>query len=305
MKNAKWYLQCDLDAKVAVDLIQLPDTWRNIASLCDLSDESLANLAWSQNHGVGFMTVDTAVQFGISQASIDAIVTMCTPTVDDWVRSMRNPLLEATDAVTTSDRWASYDVVSQRRISSFRQALRDIPQQNSLYTIAWPAIPAELDFLRAIDVESVTRITDEFVAMMQAPAIAYTKKEKQDDQWLRIHDERERRKAGGVQLTVGTKSYWFWTDAASRNQYALLDGSLTRKGIPPTTVFTSWKTMSGEFVPFTQNLLHQIIDAGVDKESELFVIAEQHRQAMMAATDPDSYDYSGGWPQTYQEFVAN
>lgn len=119
-----------------------------------------------------------------------------------------------------------------------------------------------------------------------------------------IKAERDSRKAGGVKLTVDGKDYWFWTDDPSRNQYSLLDSKIRRNAIPLDTVIASWKTMSAEFVPFTPALMYSIMDAGIDKEQALFAMCETHLTAMLAADDPSTYNFGGGWAQTYEEWVV-
>lgn len=122
--------------------------------------------------------------------------------------------------------------------------------------------------------------------------------------WLAIKDERDTRKAGGIKLAVNGTDYWFWTDDPSRDQYAMLDSMIRRYSIPTDHVLDQWKTMSGVYVTFTVALLHQIIDAGIQNESTVFHVAETHRLNMLAQSDPTDYDFSGGWPQSYQDYLA-
>lgn len=125
--------------------------------------------------------------------------------------------------------------------------------------------------------------------------------------WESIKAERDRRMAnGGYQ--VGTK--WFHSDQASRvQQLALarkadrievaggdLGATMERDGKP-----LYWKTMDGTFVPMTGLLAQQIADAAEAGDLALFTAAETHRQAMAASQDPAAYDYSGGWPATFEE----
>lgn len=304
MKNAKWYLLCDFEAKKALDLTQLPDVWRNITGLSDMSDSCIADLSWSENPMLGFLPIETAKNAGIDEESIDRLIDICKPSVDNWVRSMRDPLLAATDVVTVSDRWAALDVVAQARISNYRQALRDITLQDG-FSVVWPAIPDELSFIRLIDVSNIERPSESFIYALTGPDIVYTKEQLQNDQWLRIRAERERRKAGGVKLNINQKDYWFWTDETSRCQYAILADSARRRMLPDVFFLTNWKTMTGEFVAFTVGTLHQVIDAGIQAENSLFNIAENKRSMMLTLDDPTSYDWKTGWPENYEEWQAN
>jgi hypothetical protein len=119
--------------------------------------------------------------------------------------------------------------------------------------------------------------------------------------WRQIHDERDRRKAGGLLITVDGVDYWAWTDDPSRDQYALYTNKAERYQYAPDYVLAQWKSMNGTFFPMTLARLHEIIDRGVENEETLFEVAEQHRQQMLASTDPLAYDWSGGWPPIYGE----
>lgn len=122
--------------------------------------------------------------------------------------------------------------------------------------------------------------------------------------WQKIKAERERRKAGGVR--VG--DHWFHSDADSRTQYSILDGKAQRAGWSDSQVIhPTWKTMdrapdgSSIYTAMTVELLRQILDAGIDQEAVTFAIAEKHRVTMQASLDPETYDFSAGWPAIYGE----
>jgi hypothetical protein len=302
MANAKWYVLCDKDQNVAVDLLQIPEVWREITGMQSLNDEQLAAIGQLSegNEEMTFLSIDTARSQGFNVDSIDLMISTRAPIIRDWIRSMRDPILALTDAFILADRWAKYDVVAQKDITQFRDALRDITKQN-IFNIVWPAIPPELDVLRKFDYETLKLPSDTFIAMLVDPAPPKSIEQIKADQWLRIHDERENRMSGGVKLVVDGKGYWFWTDEKSRNQYSLLADRVRRANYPGDTVLTQWKTMSGEFVPFTVDMLHQVIDTGISNESQLFVIAETHRQTMLVSEDPASYDFRSGWPETYRQ----
>jgi hypothetical protein len=301
--NSKWYLLCDLENGIALDLLQVPEVWRNITGMASLSDAELADLSWSPNADRAFLSPADAIDVGIDPDSIDTIVAQGISSVTEWVRSMRALLLDASDVVTSSDRWAMYNAIDRQYITAYRQALRDVTLQDP-FAVVWPPIPPQLNFVRGVDVTSIHRPSDSFMAALTEPFPEPTLSQKQDDQWLLIHDERERRKAGGVKLNVNGTDYWFWTDEPTRTQYALLDSAARRNALPSNYVLDNWKTMSGTYVPFPVSLLYSVMDAGISQEKSLFSIAEAHRQAMLAAADPTLYDYTTGWPQTYAEFAA-
>ena len=110
--------------------------------------------------------------------------------------------------------------------------------------------------------------------------------------WDRIKARRDAAKAGGVK--VGDK--WFHSDADSRIQQIGL--VMMGANIPANM---QWKTMSGAFVTMAPALAEQIVAATAAHDQAAFAVAEQHRIAMEASTDPAAYDYSAGWPAAYGE----
>lgn len=108
--------------------------------------------------------------------------------------------------------------------------------------------------------------------------------------WERIKARRDAVKAGGVK--VGDK--WFHTNEASRIQHMAL--SMMGSDIPANL---QWKTLDGTFVTMTQTLAGQVFQAVATLDMTAFAKAEEHRVAMEAASDPSTYDFSAGWPQTY------
>ena len=113
--------------------------------------------------------------------------------------------------------------------------------------------------------------------------------------WRLIQEERDRRKAGGI--LVGAS--WFHSDDTSRIQFLglLMYGANMPAGI-------MWKTMSGAFVQMTPTLAQQIFGTVGSKDTAIFTVAEQHKAAMLASSDPASYNYLTGtpaWPTIYGE----
>lgn len=115
--------------------------------------------------------------------------------------------------------------------------------------------------------------------------------EKQAATWENIKAERARREAGGV--LVGT--HWFHSDDTSRIKQLGL--KIFGVSVPPV----QWKTMTGEFVPMTQELANGIFQAVASTDQAIFTRAEQHKAAMMASADPANYDFSAGWPLAFGE----
>jgi len=106
--------------------------------------------------------------------------------------------------------------------------------------------------------------------------------------WEEIKAERDRRKAAGVH--VAGKA--FHSDADSRIQQLglVMLGASIPAGL-------QWKTLDGTFVTMTQQLAQQVFAATAASDQAIFAAAEAHRIAMLAASDPAAYDFSGDWPE--------
>lgn len=112
----------------------------------------------------------------------------------------------------------------------------------------------------------------------------------------RIKAERDRRKAGGVKVKVGTVNKWFHSDDASLIQQMGL--VMMGTSIPADL---RWKTMDGSFVTMTQAVAGSVFTAAAASDQAIFAVAETHKAAMESGADPASYDYSTGWPKIYGE----
>lgn len=115
-------------------------------------------------------------------------------------------------------------------------------------------------------------------------------------QWDAIKAERDRRKAGGVKVKVGTTNKWFHSDDASRIQQMGL--VMMGASIPADL---QWKTMDGTFVGMTQIVAGNVFAAAAASDQAIFGVAETHKVAMEASADPSTYDFSTGWPKIYGE----
>jgi hypothetical protein len=300
MANNKWYMICDTKKRIALDYLQLPAVWKDVTNMWDLTDEQLANISEiSVYKDLTIISLDKAREQGFMADSIDYLLMVRSADYRAWVRSMRDATLAATDSAAGVDRFKMFDAVGQAAITRYREALRNITEQN-LYAIQWPSLPPELDFVRKVNLSNIARPGVEFSAMLDEPAAPKTLAEIRDEQWLRIKEKRDALIQGGIKLAVDGKDYWFWTDAQSRVQYSILDSKIRRNAYSDDVVLAEWKTMSGEFVPMTVGLLHRVIDAGIDNEGYVFQLAEMHRQNLMASLDPINYDYSADWPETYE-----
>lgn len=112
------------------------------------------------------------------------------------------------------------------------------------------------------------------------------------DVWYRIKAERDMRKAGGVKVN----GYWFHSDDASRIQQIAL--TMLKASFP---VNLQWKTMTGEFITMTPELAVSVFQTSIASDTIIFAVAENHRKQMQESDDPDNYDFSIGWPLTFEE----
>lgn len=114
---------------------------------------------------------------------------------------------------------------------------------------------------------------------------------RQDRAWSRIKERREAIKRGGV-LVSGK---WFHTDDASRVQQLGL--VLMGASVPAV----SWKTLDGTSITMTAPIATGIFQAVAALDMAAHATAETNKAALLAAPDPDAYDFSAGWPAIYQE----
>jgi hypothetical protein len=122
--------------------------------------------------------------------------------------------------------------------------------------------------------------------------------------WTAIKAKRDLVKQGGV-LVAGE---WFHSDDASRIQQlglkdrsrdALAAGGEPNDGLVIDGDEVAWKTMEGGFVIMTPELAFEIVNAIGILDKRAFKAAEIHRATMRQHPDPASYDFSGGWPETF------
>lgn len=128
--------------------------------------------------------------------------------------------------------------------------------------------------------------------------------------WNHIKAERELRTLSGVK--VG--SIWVHSDVFSRSQWlGLKDGArdaLAGGGVMTDALYDNkgqaiiWKMLDNTFVPVTVQITFDVVSAVASSDTAIFTAAERHNAAMLASKDPESYDYSTAWPQTFVEWSA-
>ena len=121
--------------------------------------------------------------------------------------------------------------------------------------------------------------------------------------WESIKTERERRKYAGVKVN----GHWFHSDPDSRTQQIGL--VIAGVSIPPGLM---WKTLTpggGLFAPveveMTPTLAQAIFIGTIYHDGAFYAAGEIHRAAILASTDPYTYDYTTNWPESFEDIVAN
>lgn len=145
-----------------------------------------------------------------------------------------------------------------------------------------------------IPVDQGNRDYREYLAWREAgntPEPAMSLQEMKDEMWEKIKAYRDQRSEGG-HLVNGK---WFHSDAKSKTQQLGL--VLAGTNVPPI----AWKTMDGSFVTMTPALATAIFQTTIQREPEIFAVAEQHKAAMEASETPLDYDYTTGWPPIFGE----
>jgi|GEM_PF-3479412 len=114
--------------------------------------------------------------------------------------------------------------------------------------------------------------------------------------WERIKTERDRlRFNGGVKVN----DHWFLSTAIAAGEYNSL--ALISVGLPDQTVLRKeWRTMDGTTVDMTPLLVKQILTAGFAQIAAIDDAAQVHKALMEASANPESYDFSSGWPQGFE-----
>jgi hypothetical protein len=109
--------------------------------------------------------------------------------------------------------------------------------------------------------------------------------------WSAIKAERDARQANGVKVGAN----WFHSDPSSRIQQLAL--VIFAANLPGNIM---WKCLDGAFVLMTPTLAVQIFQASAASDIAIFTVAETHKAQMNASSNPVNYDFSTGWPPTYE-----
>ena len=113
-----------------------------------------------------------------------------------------------------------------------------------------------------------------------------------------------------VETIVNTVK-WFHSDGKSKTQQLGLARKADRLQVaggnmsapfagPGPGGTLPWKTMDGSYELMTGTLAQAIVDAAEQQDMALFAVASYHGAMVMASATPETYNFSGGWPATYQ-----
>lgn len=294
MKNPNWYYHCDLKLKTALEYRQLPEFYGNMGSVHDFTDETLADLSFAVPDR-GFLREEAAQVLGISQDSMYAARESARVLVVQDIRAQRDEMLVVTDTAAMADRWSSMDTVSKNKVDTYRQALRDITQQDC-FNVAWPHLPVELDFVRSYVWPDSIPLSEGLRVTLEQPSPDATRDELIADHWQRIQDIRDARIAGGTQV----EGYWFYTDSDSISRYLAL--MIAGPDLMPQNIL--WKTMDGTKVPMTYDLVKQVYVAIMSHTNQVYNHGEDMKATLEAWPDPTTFDVNAAWPIVYADTLV-
>lgn len=118
---------------------------------------------------------------------------------------------------------------------------------------------------------------------------AYKYLEQQEEMWELIKERRLQAVTSGVYVESVDK--WFHTDEISVTSYSTIAGMIALNNYEPV----QWKVMDNTWLLLTESLFKELQTAMSVKTNINYAIAEQHKAAMLEATNPLEYDYSEGW----------
>lgn len=114
--------------------------------------------------------------------------------------------------------------------------------------------------------------------------------------WEKIKFERDKRMDGGFKIEVSPGIFkWYHSDQKSRIQH------LGLKAAGAAVPAIPWKTMDGTFESMSEAVALAVFNAAFALDTALFTRAEQHKALMRASPDPESYDFSAGWPEAFEQ----
>ena len=135
------YYCIEKDTKKVLSAGFLTDTWGTITGMKDLSEQEVYDLSWANYPNHGFMTLQAALEYGVSQEALDAAKELGAKFQSDYVRATRVILLNATDWRFRNDQQPSQEWID------YCHALRDVTnpeiQPGFPWEINWPVKPID------------------------------------------------------------------------------------------------------------------------------------------------------------------
>lgn len=107
--------------------------------------------------------------------------------------------------------------------------------------------------------------------------------------WEKIKAKRDNLKFNGVFVS----GKWIHTDTYSRTQWMGMVMMGTNLPVVP------WTTMDGTTINTSPELATAVFQAVATQDIVLFNAAATHKAQLSSSLDPESYDFSTGWPATF------
>ena len=111
----------------------------------------------------------------------------------------------------------------------------------------------------------------------------------QDEAWEFIKRKRLEQTTSGV--LVKSVDKFFHTDPTSAIQYSTVAGMIALDNYEPIM----WKVMDNTWVSLTSGLFRELQVSMRANTQQTYMIAEQHKTAMLESENPLEYDYQSGW----------
>lgn len=191
----------------------------------------------------------------------------------------------------------SVDVLTYRYVDNPYNFPEDYPAQvteNKEETVLQP------NWIRFYTVQEYNNYIEMHKTAFETIVSQNNKIRKQEIMWERIKAYRDHREESGVSVMVNGVTYWFHSDAKSLIKYLFL--------LFLATVFSSvfpsalkWKTMGGDEVQLSPMDVIAVFNRVLYIGNYVFELGRIHRQQMLLADDPESYDYTTGWPPIFGE----
>lgn len=139
--SALYYL-VNLTNNHALDLGPRPQDWANITQMDRLTDIELADLAAFGQPNRGFIPYADIGPLNLNAGSLTSVNTVYVEKAKIDLRALRNEKLSYSDRKVGADLWAIYTTEQKEAISTYREALRDLPDTvENWFVIVWPEPP--------------------------------------------------------------------------------------------------------------------------------------------------------------------